>query len=398
NDVLSPLTLADWAIFVMEGLPGDLDEKLDELTGYSKWVEKFRLNNKDKNIQCKALEAYPFNLGTTLPASLLSNGLVIVSASANDEAFPLKFKEWNHLELSGGYSDDEFREWCKLRNYDIDEDPQLKLHLDKVKFRTEYYPLELDLWHWTDEINFENKTSKYMNKRESEIALAHEAFRDRLSEEEKQILTTKGEILSYNDMGEKTLKSVRTLLYTPLARRAIINSHKQHPLHELKDIVSTIFRSSNGYSNDTKGRLVELKPGGNSPVYNNVMNMHKVIKFMGNSTPVESFDVNLHTLFIPLSPNYPGVDFLIWDTTCKLLFAFQVAISSPTSHRKSKNKFMEGENSLKSKWVTLCRINKDHVKFVWLVPDSFISSDKNNDSLYLSFSSIKNQFPALGDL
>ncbi|KAF0377024.1 hypothetical protein F8M41_012648 [Gigaspora margarita] len=214
NDVLSPLTLADWAIFVMEGLPGDLDEKLDELTGYSKWIEKFRLNNKDKNIEGRF------------------------------KAFPLKFKEWNHLELSGGYSDDEFREWCKLRNYNIDEDPQLKLHLDKVKFWTESYPLELDLWHWTDEINFENKTSKYMNKRESEIALAHEAFRDRLSEEEKQILTT-------------------------------------------------------------------VKPGGNSPVYNNVMNMHKVIKFMGNGTPVESFDVNLHTLFIPLSPNYPGVDFLI---------------------------------------------------------------------------------------
>ncbi|CAG8575489.1 21430_t:CDS:2, partial [Gigaspora margarita] len=460
NDVMSPLTLADWAIFVMKGLTRYLDEKLDELTGHSKWVEVFRLRNKDKNIDgrfkmfinelmiyidespyywiwifdqhnslCKhkVLGNYPFNLATTLPSSLCSNGLIIVSTSTNNEEFPTEFESWNHFDFSGGYKDDEFREWCKLHNYNTDEDLLLKLHLDKVRFWTSSYPLELDLWYLTDGTNFEDKTSKYMKQRESEIALAHENYRKNLSKERRSNLNScvvtmvlestrlsnvdfgldrqfmyKENILTYNSEGEKN---------DEISKQAIINSQKKHPLQEFSDPVSDIFLSVY-----TKGRLVELyiiellgikkmlkfkitRPDRQlSVAYNLMIKMHEIIKFVGNGTPIESFDANLNTLFIPLSPNYPGVHFLIWDTNYMELFAFQIAISSPTSHRKSKSKFIEGENSLKSKWATLCGIEKNKVKFIWLVPDSFIKSDRSKDSLYLSFSNIKELFPALNDL
>ncbi|CAG8527089.1 27915_t:CDS:2 [Dentiscutata erythropus] len=357
------------------------------------------------NSLCKyeVLRRYPFNLVTTLPSLLRINGLVIVSASTNNEAFSAKFNSWKHFNLNGSYRDDEFREWCKLCDYNIDENLPLKLHLDK---------------NWicgTTEINLEVKTSEYMEKREREIALAHKNFRESLSEEGKANLDEcvvtmilefisprvvdfgldrqfmyKGNILTYNSKGEKNVKIDTYVAIHPLARRAIINSQKTHPLQEFRDTVSTIFLSANHYSNDTKERLAEL-------YITTLFDIMKTLKFK-IITPIESFDVNLNTLFIPLSSNYPGVDFLIWDTIYRELFAFQITISSSTSHRKSKNNFMEGENSLKSKWATLCGIENDKVKFIWLVPDSFIKNDNSKESLYLSFSSIKDQFPALDDL
>ncbi|KAF0525127.1 hypothetical protein F8M41_014762 [Gigaspora margarita] len=423
NDVMSPLTLADWAIFVMKGLTRYLDEKLDELTGHSKWVEVFRLRNKDKNID-------------NSPEFLVFKWTYYCSTSTNNEEFPTEFESWNHFDFSGGYKDDEFREWCKLHNYNTDEDLLLKLHLDKVRFWTSSYPLELDLWYLTDGTNFEDKTSKYMKQRESEIALAHENHRKNLSKERRSNLNScvvtmvlestrlsyvdfgldrqfmyKENILTYNSEGEKNDEICTYVAIHPLAKQAIINSQKKHPLQEFSDPVSDIFLSVYAI-----GRLVELhiiellgikkmlkfkitRPDRQlSVAYNLMIKMHEIIKFVGNGTPIESFDVNLNTLFIPLSPNYPGVHFLIWDTNYIELFAFQITISSPTSHRKSKSKFIEGKNSLKSKWATLCGIEKNKVKYIWLVPDSFIKSDRSKDSLYLSFSNIKELFPALNDL
>ena len=77
----------------------------------------------------------------SLPTSLKNNGLIIVSASANNEVFPKEFQSWKQLNLFGGYNDKEFHEWCKLYNYDI------KSQLDAIKFWTGAYPLELDIWH-----------------------------------------------------------------------------------------------------------------------------------------------------------------------------------------------------------------------------------------------------------
>ncbi|CAG8527112.1 27916_t:CDS:2 [Dentiscutata erythropus] len=45
NDEVSPLTLADWAMFVIKGFTESLDEKLNKLTtDQSKWVEMFKLS------------------------------------------------------------------------------------------------------------------------------------------------------------------------------------------------------------------------------------------------------------------------------------------------------------------------------------------------------------------
>ncbi|RIB09404.1 hypothetical protein C2G38_2209022 [Gigaspora rosea] len=66
--------------------------------------------------------------------------------------------------------------------------------------------------------------------------------------------------------------------------------------------------------------------------------------------------------------------------------------------KKEQGSFMTGKGSLKNKWATLCNIEKSKIKFIWLAPDDILKNDKGRGSLYLSFSSIKNQFPVLGDL
>ncbi|RIB12581.1 hypothetical protein C2G38_2144994 [Gigaspora rosea] len=387
------------------------------------------------------LTKYPYLLVKTLPASLDKIGRVIVSASANNEEFPKEFETWEKLSMYSGYTDDEFLEWCKMRNYKID-DPQIKSQLDSIRLWTNSYPLELDLWHMTNESNESNepslidlieKTSKYLDRRGTQIKSKHQEFRKKLDHNELKSLnncvvsmilgsTKPGAIYGMNRqfMYEKSVSkggdSRKTIVAIhPLAQQAIIDSHPDHPLNELRDMVSAVF-NKNEYSKDTIGRFAELyiktlleytktldfkitKPGKKRTVAHDLnFKLSQIIKFIGNDIPTESFNVEENTLFLPQSDNYPGVDFLIWAPNSETLFSFQVTVGPLTSHKKSKETFMTGEGSLKNKWANLCDTEESNVKFIWLAPDKSLKNDTSRDSLHLSFSSIKNQFPVLGDL
>ncbi|RIB24528.1 hypothetical protein C2G38_2069797 [Gigaspora rosea] len=392
------------------------------------------------------LAKYPFSLVKTLPIFLDEIGLIIVSVSANNEVYPKEFESWEKYSMYSGYTDDEFLEWCKMRNYKIDRDPQLKSQLDSIRFWTNSYPLELDLWHMTNEstdslIEKTNestdilieKTSNYLDWRRTEIHSNYNRFRKSLDHNElislnscvvSMILgsTSPGAIYGMNRhfMYEKSvsetdkggnINSRETIVAIhPLAQQAIIDYYANHPLNKLRDMVSAVFIKDE-YSND---RFAELyikmlleytktleckitKPGRKQTVaYDLNFNLSQIIKFIGNDIPTESFNVEKNVLFLPQSDNYPGVDFLIWDNCRKILFSFQVTIGSLANHRRNKDNFMTGE--LKNKWATLCNTEESKVKFISLAPDDILKNDKSKDSLHLSFSSIKNQFPVLGDL
>ncbi|CAG8815308.1 22169_t:CDS:1, partial [Racocetra persica] len=70
--------------------------------------------------------------------------------------------------------------------------------------------------------------------------------------------------------------------------------------------------------------------------------LDKIVKFIGNDVPTEDLMLDQNILFLPLSANYPGVDFLIWCHSSKILFAFQVTIGSIANHKESKDNFMSG--------------------------------------------------------
>ncbi|KAF0537247.1 hypothetical protein F8M41_008559 [Gigaspora margarita] len=301
NDELSPLNVADWIEFVNDGLTKRLSNKFDELKENSKYSneERFKtfITGLRKYVREKeylwvwvfdqhnalhkynALAKYPFSLVKTLPTRLDEIGLIIVSVSANNEVYPKEFESWEKFSMYSGYTDDEFLEWCKMRNYEIDRDPQLKSQLDSIRFWTNSYPLELDLWHWhmtnADGSSLVEETSKYLRMRGTQIKSNYQTFRKSLDHNElislnscvvSMILgsTSPGAIYGMNRqfMYEKSVSeggdSRETIVAIhPLAQQAIIDSHSEHPLKELRDMVSAVFNKDE-YSNDTKGRFAEL--------------------------------------------------------------------------------------------------------------------------------------------
>lgn len=113
------------------------------------------------------------------------------------------------------------------------------------------------------------------------------------------------------------------------------------------------------------------------------------------------FTLYKNVLFIPEFLNYPGVDFLIWNSVDKVLLAFQIAINK-LNDRKNEDNFTKESNgpSLKTKWANLFQIDESNIYFVWITRDSVIDkvTKSSPNKLHVSFSSIKNQLPALADL
>ncbi len=79
------------------------------------------------------LYEYPFTLVKSLAGFLKDHGIIVVSASANNEDYPKGFKRWEQLPLYGGYNDKELNKWYTLNSYSIN-DPTTMVQLDEVKF------------------------------------------------------------------------------------------------------------------------------------------------------------------------------------------------------------------------------------------------------------------------
>jgi hypothetical protein len=126
----------------------------------------------------------------------------------------------------------------------------------------------------------------------------------------------------------------------------------------------------------------------------------KVFRIIDNDVPSSSFKVYRNVLFFPESPDYPGVDFLIWSTEDEVLLAFQIAINK-LNDRKNADNFINGSNgSLKNKWANLFRIDESKVYFILIAHDNDIYkvTKSSFNELYIPFSNIKDQFPALAGL
>ncbi|CAG8752576.1 508_t:CDS:2, partial [Racocetra persica] len=123
-------------------------------------------------------------------------------------------------------------------------------------FWTNSYPLELDLWHETDGYDLEKKTTDYLHKRQNEIKLSHQIFRKSLSSDElKSLNECVISMIFKSTIPDRTFDMNRQFMYVFDKEDAtIIDSHSNHPLNELRDIVSAVFNKKE-YSNDTKAKL-----------------------------------------------------------------------------------------------------------------------------------------------
>jgi hypothetical protein len=88
------------------------------------------------------------------------------------------------------------------------------------------------------------------------------------------------------------------------------------------------------------------------------------VEWHGNSVPQMTLSRSEDLLLVPLSPNYPGVDFLIWVAQKKALCLFQVTLSSVSQHSSN---FWESDPELQSRWRDVLGVQR--FDRVWITLD-----------------------------
>ncbi|RIA87884.1 hypothetical protein C1645_695657, partial [Glomus cerebriforme] len=444
KDVLSPLTVTDWAEFVMHGPTTNIREKkerfvlfLKELANFVKieyyWIWIFDQYND--LYKYNVLNEYPFVLVNVLSEMLKGAGLIIVSETSNNEISQFKtFKPWNKLQLFDGYNNEEYNQWCKFHGYENNA------HLDTLKYWTGAYPLELNMWHKTLTSNLSNLqeiTEKYLDEREDDITRNYQIYQENLSQKRienlkkcitSMILQTDPPTnlcdmdrrfmhigtVSFQD-GDKEVKVKTVVANYPYIRLAIIHFYGYKIIDDLNVTTSAILQKDK-YTNNVKERIVvsyitttldivetfEFKcrkfSRPNLVVFDKSIRFDRVMRFFDNDIFLTN-DLTEYNdlLFIPESSNYPGVDFLIWNRDDKVIFAFQITISELNDRKNIDNFMIKSDGlSLRSKWANLFGINESKIYLIWIVQDNIINKfiKKHSNRLYIPFSSIKNQFPA----
>jgi hypothetical protein len=109
-------------------------------------------------------------------------------------------------------------------------------------------------------------------------------------------------------------------------------------------------------SNHTLGRSSEIVL---------VRRQLRKVEWNGNSVPQTTLSRTEDLLLVPLSQNYPGVDFLIWAAKPETLYLFQVTLSPVGRHSSN---FWEGGADLEQQWGA--KLNMKRLERVWITPNA----------------------------
>ena len=161
-------------------------------------------------------------------------------------------------------------------------------------------------------------------------------------------------------------------------------NHKSAATAAFPTTVETIFLSSE-HSNDTKGRVLENymirmldqpsvktvgfrlptceATGMASGERKNIVlefdiGPYYVHRFRGNKVPSD-VDWMMPTLFIPMIPNYPEFDLLMWNG--RSLLAVQITVSMSTHKDISKKMY--------KMWLEALPARRKEIQFLWIAPD-----------------------------
>ena len=117
-----------------------------------------------------------------------------------------------------------------------------------------------------------------------------------------------------------------------------------------------------------------------------------VVHFAGNKVPLKkSFNMITTTMFVPESPNYPGIDFFIWDPSEQVLMAFQVTVKKPfTSHSK-----IDGANGNLGLWHELFQ---SQIDVYWIIPENCVGNPKDFGDNVILIEDLQNDFHAFNKL
>jgi hypothetical protein len=105
-----------------------------------------------------------------------------------------------------------------------------------------------------------------------------------------------------------------------------------------------------------------------------------------------SFNRRTSTVFVPISSNYPVLDFFIWNPSDEILMAFQVTVKQPlTSHPK-----IDGADDNCKSWLTFCS-TQNPIEIYWIIPQTCVGKpmDFKDRVVLLQELSSDNDLPAL---
>ena len=441
DDVIVGKSILEWCQEVMESAIGSDREEM-----FRKMIQSLVRYVKDNDLQWiviidqhnalfkdKVFDKHPFTIIHNLAADMRGQNVkVIISASANNEGYPNELKGWlTHDISSHRFDDSEFQEWCD--HYRLEDN--VKVNPDSEEacealFWTGWIPFELNLVWYQPEKSFAKKIDSYRENRVQEMILSHEKFVELLSDELK---SNAEECVSrmalglpppWDDTGmdrellditcDENDQEVITAL-NPLARIALI-SHHGLDLLTCIGLVAELILKDNSYTNDLKGRMIEKyiittleltkrfsfqsrkigDTGHLGPVLKNIDNL-RIAHFSGNKLPLRcSFNKSVSTLFVPVSCNYPGFDFFIWNDPEQVLMAFHVTVKNPFT-LDSK---MSGLNDHCQLWLDFCfnGMDQNPIEVYWIIPESCIGNPNDFKDHVILFEDLYEDLPALRKL
>ena len=189
DDIIDGMTIVKWCQAVKESKMEEdmMRTMINALINYIKQNDLLWLVICDQHNALYSSSAvhqiFPFNLIHFLAGECRFNIKVVVSASANNEDYPIKMKGWlPHDVYSHRFDDDEFKMWCD--HYQLE-------HIGKVNHESEEAvdalfwtggnPYELDLLWKQPAVTLMEKTMLYRKNRVREMAQSHALFCEKMS-------------------------------------------------------------------------------------------------------------------------------------------------------------------------------------------------------------------------
>ncbi|KYQ88916.1 hypothetical protein DLAC_10497 [Tieghemostelium lacteum] len=312
-------------------------------------------------------EVYPFSLIENYLAheDLWRTSLICVSASSNNFYQFGSSKTWPTFRFNSTFTDQEFQIFSNHFNFKFTESFDETLEL--IKELTNLIPLEIqeiyDIWcNQQKSTDLKYIINLYKEKREFEICMNNQVFtRDYLTDDSSKKDFARNVILM--ELGipsfKMTLINERLMIRrgqiieatTPLARNILVECWKDELDYKTtkEGIYKLVFnREIAGLTNDVRRgaieiyiieeiiRLKEFSFIGFNIIKNNgkleksyiTFAVHNLQPFYFNGKNVKNCDSSWHQnqIIIPNASNFPEVDFLIWNSNDKHLYAIQVTI------------------------------------------------------------------------
>jgi hypothetical protein len=304
-------------------------------------------------------------------------------------------------------------------------------------------PLEVTKVLTAPATSLEDKLRSYRKSRLKELQEEHDKFYETLSSRRMASFLT---ALGYSLLGIPAKSIDRTcldkkLMYlddkdlihtlTPLAREALSQLHPDETRTSLHTVAALVLPDPI-YPNRVKGGVIEsyvlgivslnhqlnwtarkLKSKNKIATLSLEMKYTAlaIVYFAGSTVPSLNIDLAVSTLFVPTNPNYPGMDWFLWDAIKKILYAFQVTIGpdlkkhiqgSLAKWNKDGEKKVKGSTgtvvvkALAPQWLEYTGATE--MKIVWISDNEpkFLKGTDYHGEYLLTLDSLKEDYPALG--